>query len=243
MELRRGARVQNNLELAAANESIVMLALENSVVPRRSGLIFTHNVGFQIWEQIGQQLLAIGNSTAWWVADWLVYGEETFYDRYREAIQATSLSYQTLRNYVWVARQFELPRRHDKLSFGHHAEVAALDRPEQDYWLRKAEEQKWPRSRLRKEVRLSLRERNLEEIALGAPGDAGSEDYTESRNQDENNGDDIRQLVLLLTTWQFSEFSEAARLSQQNLEEWAVHALQAAAKDRSKATRQNGRCH
>jgi hypothetical protein len=57
-----------------------------------------------------------------------------------------------------------LSRRRDKLSFGHHAEVAALSDPEQNYWLRKAEEESWSRNRLRREVRESYRQRNREEV-------------------------------------------------------------------------------
>lgn len=44
-------------------------------------------------------------------------------------------------------------------SFGHHAEVASLPEPEQDFWLRKAEELGWSTSRLRQQVRASLAER------------------------------------------------------------------------------------
>jgi hypothetical protein len=40
-----------------------------------------------------------------------------------------------------------MSRRRDTLSFGHHAEVATLSEPEQDYWLRKAEEHRWPTAR------------------------------------------------------------------------------------------------
>ncbi|HXT90009.1 MAG TPA: LmbU family transcriptional regulator, partial [Trebonia sp.] len=108
--------------------------LGNSVIPRSSGLIFTHKVTFQTWELIGEQLFSLADSTTWWIADWLAYGETSFHDRYRDAIRWTSLKYQTLRNYAWIARRFDMSRRHDKLSFGHHAEVAALDQPEQDYW-------------------------------------------------------------------------------------------------------------
>lgn len=52
-----------------------------------------------------------------------------------------------------------MSRRRDTLSFTHHAEVAALAEPEQDFWLRKAEEHKWSVKRLRREVKSSLLER------------------------------------------------------------------------------------
>ena len=50
------------------------------------------------------------------------------------------LDYQTLRNYAWVARRFPAGRRRAGVSFAHHAEVARLPEPEQDYWLRRAED-------------------------------------------------------------------------------------------------------
>lgn len=49
--------------------------------------------------------------------------------------------------------------RRDTLSFGHHAEAAALPGPEQDFWLRKAADQDWSRNHLRREIPPSLKER------------------------------------------------------------------------------------
>ena len=70
---------------------------------------------------------------AWCLGDWLVFGEQAYAGRYRQAIERTSLDYQTLGNYAWVAKRFSLSRRRDELSFGHHSEVAALPEPEQDF--------------------------------------------------------------------------------------------------------------
>jgi hypothetical protein len=128
------------------------------IVPRK-GLLLPRQLPFQAWLSIGSQLSAVANSSAWCLGDWLAYGETAYNGRYRDAIEHTSLDYQTLRNYAWVARSFELSRRRDTLSFGHHAEVAALPEVEQDFWLRKAEELDWSRNQLRREVRASLKER------------------------------------------------------------------------------------
>ncbi|MER7056143.1 MULTISPECIES: LmbU family transcriptional regulator [unclassified Streptomyces] len=124
---------------------------------RKSGLIFPENLPERSWERIGSDLRELVNSSAWWLADWLIYGETTYgWRRYKEAIERTGLDYQTLRNYAWVARRFEHHRRRDSLSFAHHAEVTRLSPPEQDYWLRKAEQQKWSRNELRRAVRAGL---------------------------------------------------------------------------------------
>jgi hypothetical protein len=124
------------------------------------GLQLPRQISFDKWVGIGRQLSGICSSTAWCLGDWLVYGEAAFNGRYRDAIEMTSLHYQTLRNYAWVARRFSLSRRRVTLSFGHHTEVAALPESEQEYWLRKAEELAWTVKRLRHEVRTSLRERS-----------------------------------------------------------------------------------
>lgn len=135
------------------------IGLTGPVTAGKSGLVFPPSLSLRVWERIGEELRSISDSSAWWLADWLIYGETAYTGRYREAIERTGLDYQTLRNYAWVARRFEFARRRDNLSFAHHAEVASLDQPEQDYWLRRAEEQGWSRNRLRKEVRASLTER------------------------------------------------------------------------------------
>jgi hypothetical protein len=111
----------------------------------RNGLRLPHRISFDKWVGIGRHLC------------------------YREAIDQTSLDYQTLRNYAWVARKFPMSRRRGKLSFAHHAEVTALPEPEQDFWLRKAEELDWTVKQLRLEVRTSLQERSSDDNSqLGA---------------------------------------------------------------------------
>ncbi|MGW0651777.1 LmbU family transcriptional regulator, partial [Streptomyces umbrinus] len=70
------------------------------------------------------------------------------------AMERTSLDYQTLRNYAWVAGKVARSRRRPELSFQHHQEVAALPPDEQDYWLGRAVEGSWSRAELRRRLRL-----------------------------------------------------------------------------------------
>jgi hypothetical protein len=131
-------------------------------------------MSFDKWVGVGKQLSVIASSSAWCLGDWLVYGEAAFNGRYRDAVELTSLDYQTLRNYAWVARRFPMSRRRDVLSFAHHTEAAALPEPEQDFWLRKAEEHEWSVKRLRRELKASLRQRsngNDQEPSQSQPGD------------------------------------------------------------------------
>ncbi|AZM51497.1 antibiotic biosynthesis protein [Streptomyces sp. WAC 01529] len=132
--------------------------------PRRAGgaesrreQVLTTNVGlhipiglaFEEWERAGRQLSGLLNSSSWWLGDWLVYGKDHYADRYELGIRAAGLQYQTLRNYAWVSRRFEVERRRHALSFQHHAELASLHVEEQDAWLDRAERMKWSTKQLR----------------------------------------------------------------------------------------------
>lgn len=138
---------------------LVLSSVGNQANVRKSGMVFPRNLPERSWERIGTSLRELTNSSAWWLGDWLVFGESTYgLRRYREAIERTGLDYQTLRNYAWVARRFEQHRRRDGLSFAHHAEVTRLSPPEQDHWLDRAEQRKWSRNELRRAVRAGLAE-------------------------------------------------------------------------------------
>jgi hypothetical protein len=126
---------------------------ENQILTTRVGLKIPAVVSFDTWERTGIQISQVADSSAWCLGDWLVYGQQEYADRHRRAIEIAGLDYQTLRNYAWVARRFELWRRREKLSFQHHAEVAALEPDRQDYWLDRAEESGWSRNQLRRKVR------------------------------------------------------------------------------------------
>jgi hypothetical protein len=196
-------------------------------------MVFTSKVSLDTWEQIGRQLLSFSDSVSWWIADWLVYGESEFQDRYEEAIKRTSLSYQTLRNYTWVAREFPPARRRESLSFSHHTELVALDQPEQDYWLRKAEEHNWSRNRLRAEVRRSLRVRQNGDFEEDGAHILSSDDHDaracEAAAVDADGILDSRHLHLYLSAEEFAQCEKAAKSTKQPVAVWAARTLKIAA--------------
>lgn len=125
-----------------------------TVQATRVGLRFPGQVlEFGYWKEIGVRIARTADSTAWCLGDWLVYGESRYADRYRQAIEAVGLNYQTLRNYAWVARRFPVSRRRDTLTFYHHMEVARLPAGEQDRWLSRATEQGWSVRQLRRQLK------------------------------------------------------------------------------------------
>ncbi|HTE59386.1 MAG TPA: LmbU family transcriptional regulator [Solirubrobacteraceae bacterium] len=173
------------------------------VTPR--GLQLAPGIEFDAWTAIGRRVAIIANASAWCLGDWLVYGERAFPARYKTALAATSLDYQTLRNYAWVARRFEVSRRRDNLSLQHHAEVAALPEPEQDLWLHRAERSHWSRNELRRRVGAARRasRRGIPDSAVRV-----SVEVTRTREQ---------------------RWREAADAAHQTLPEWIATAVDAAA--------------
>jgi hypothetical protein len=191
--------------------------LDSGKIPR-TGLQLPYRLPFDAWVDVGKRLAAVVNSSAWCLGDWLVYGEVNFTGRYREAIERTSLDYQTLRNYAWVARKFSLQRRREKLSFGHHAEVAALPEPEQEYWLRKAEELGWSRNQTRHEIRTSLRERN----AAGTQQEDRVEEPPDAPGGTPGDEAPVLTIRMKLTQDQLEQYQNAANRAGCSIEDWAM---------------------
>lgn len=209
------ARPRSALSRPVAGAPVVVGPGER-VMLSGTGLQLPRKLPFERWLSIGRQLSAVCTSAAWCLGDWLVFGEQAYAGRYRQAIERTSLDYQTLRNYAWVARRFAMSRRRDTLSFGHHAEVAALPEPEQDFWLRKAEEDRWPVKQLRRQVRASLAERSAGQDDRSGPG-RGRHDGV------------VLSLQIRISPGQLATCRAAADRANLSIEAWTVLALEHAA--------------
>jgi hypothetical protein len=207
----------------------------HSPATSRSSLQLPNKLTLERWVSIGRDLASTTSSTAWWLGDWLIYGETVFTGRYRNAIEQTSLDYKTLRNYAWVARKFPQNRRHETLSFGHHAEVAGLVTPEQDFWLRKAETLVWSRNELRQSVRESLREREEAPMSENAGETSGAHDYALRPEcvtfpPHEATNAPIEQLSVRLTHDQLETIRQAASSARLSIDTWATQILEEAAR-------------
>jgi hypothetical protein len=193
----------------------------------RTSLHLPHKLTLERWIGIGRDLSTTTSSAAWWLGDWLIYGEAAFTGRYRNAIEQTSLDYKTLRNYAWVARRFPQDRRHEALSFGHHAEVAALAPPEQDFWLRKAATLSWSRNELRRVVRESLRERDeppMAPVRNEAP-DAIAPQRLPLLPHEAAEHPPVEQLSVQLTQQQLAAIRQAADCAHVPVDTWAARIL------------------
>jgi hypothetical protein len=119
-----------------------------TVKPSRTSIGFDPLLPFETWKELGPRIATYATASAWWLGDWLTFGRMKYGRRYKEAIAATGLDYQTLRNYAVVARRFTPSRRRDTLSFQHHAEVCALSDDDQELWLDLAALRGWSKREL-----------------------------------------------------------------------------------------------
>jgi hypothetical protein len=142
------------------------LAVKGRVVPTVVGLTLDELLSFEDWKGIGRRVVKLGNASAWWLGDWIAFGQRKYGRRYKEALLITGLEYQTLRNYASIARRFEPERRRNDLSFQHHAEVATLSDSEQDRWLALAAGNHWSRNELRRRLTEKLKTRALRDIEV-----------------------------------------------------------------------------
>ncbi|MFH8881643.1 LmbU family transcriptional regulator [Streptomyces californicus] len=177
----------------------------DGVLATRVGLRIPAGLEYEVWERAGQRIARVADSSAWCLGDWIIYGETRYTDRYRRAVKAAGLDYQTIRNYAWVARRFDHGRRRSALSFQHHAEVAAMEPEQQDYWLDQAKRFGWSRNELRRNIRAARQ------------GKAGPAAVPETLPR-------IKASPERLQRWRL-----AAERSGSTLEEWIAARLDAAA--------------
>lgn len=121
----------------------------------RAGLVIHGQPTLDQWLECGQLLVGMANSLQWAIGDWINHGKERadWGEKYAQALDAFQLEYKYLCNISYVAREFDISRRREQLSFSHHQEVASLDHATQDKLLDKAEQEHMSRDELRDEKR------------------------------------------------------------------------------------------
>ena len=141
-----------------------------------TGLQFHHELSYDEWDDLGKKIAPIGKSIGFIIGDWINFGETTYGDKYKEALTATGIAYQTLANYSYVARKVEFSLRKENLDWYQHATVAKLKTPEEkQHWLEMAEKHNLSVRRLRKSINFG-RLATQEEVQ-GDPADRGHVTY------------------------------------------------------------------
>jgi hypothetical protein len=123
------------------------------------------DMSFAEWLEYGRRLGVMGRSAGWWIGDWLTYGNHVFGERYVRASRITGYDSQTLMNMAYVASRFDASRRRGRLSWSHHAEIAAMEPDEQDHWLERAETDRLSVRCLREAIRRERLRRKAEDEA------------------------------------------------------------------------------
>jgi hypothetical protein len=113
----------------------------------------SEDLGQPEWLATGRRLGAIGRCSQWWIGDWIRYGTARWGEKYAEAARVTGYDVASLRNMAWVAAQFDLSLRSDKLSWSHHVLLAPLGADEQRHWIEKAADERLSVADLRLELR------------------------------------------------------------------------------------------
>lgn len=182
-----------------------MPKLGDGVRTTPTSLQLSDDLSFESWKQVGSSLCLVHKASAWWVGDWLRFGERSYGRRYKEAAEITGLDYQTLRNYAWVSSRLPMSRRRDKLSFQHHAEVASREPEDQEFWLSTAANLEWSRSEMRRRMKAG-RQRMAAQAAAT-----------------------MRVISLTVAVERQALWLDAAKRSSLTLEEWILQCLDDAA--------------
>lgn len=137
-----------------------------------TGIQFNEDLSFEEWDSLGQKLAPLGRSIGFVIGDWINYGEGRYGQKYDEALTRTGLTYQTLRDFSYVARKIEMSLRNDNLDFSQHRVVAKLKTPEEkQHWLDMADRHDMSVRRLRKSINFGRLA--TEEEVQGDPADRG----------------------------------------------------------------------
>jgi hypothetical protein len=159
--------------------------------PVVTAVAWTPQDGLTITEWItqGRRLGAIGRSVAWWIGDWVNFGNQKFGEKYSRAARITGYDVQSLMNMAYVASRFSGERRREQLSWSHHAELAGLEPGDQDAWLDRAELKRISVHGLREELRTWRAKRKAAaagEAVAPAEKNADNAENTENIESTEN---------------------------------------------------------
>lgn len=114
------------------------------------------------WVKHGEQIYGRAKAVTWQLADWAAYGDKEW-GALKEFCDLHDYNYDSLRVYASTANRVKLLNRLNTLSFAHHSEVASLPEREQRKWLKIANDEKLPVSKLRERIRTAKGEHNAKD--------------------------------------------------------------------------------
>jgi hypothetical protein len=125
---------------------------QDKVSLKPNGIIIERDLTFNEYQDMAQKLEWMESGVQWWLGDCANYGEDHYHEDYVQAFQETR-AIQTVYNYAYVARKFDISRRREALTFSHHAECAGLEPEIADEFLYQAEFHGWSIRELRDAIK------------------------------------------------------------------------------------------
>ena len=118
-----------------------------------TALTMPNNLMCVEWHALGDELLGAWIPNPWHLGDLLAYGQRRFDGLCGDRLTTRQRS--CLEGFARVAERFDVDRRRESLTYGHHAAVTAMSDPMQAYWLDRAECQEWAVGELRAAINRS----------------------------------------------------------------------------------------
>lgn len=121
------------------------------------GLSLPATETFDDWTALGRRLCMSARAVNWLIGDWLIEGSERFGEQAREeAIAIFRSDVQRFDPIVKTCRRFPPDRRHQALTFGHHAAVSEIPEDQAEKLLVEAERERVTVSMLKAQVRVMM---------------------------------------------------------------------------------------
>jgi len=135
---------------AEPSEGLKLLAaLEASGAITNTSLTLPPHIPYSQCEALAAMFGQLHRTSAWLIGDLLNHIERVYGETYAQAAEVTGLSKGALMNYTSVCSHIPRSRRRATVPFSTHMEVAYLDPPEQERWLKEADTNKWTKEELR----------------------------------------------------------------------------------------------
>jgi hypothetical protein len=163
-----GAAVSDRVPIRSPESPRALVALPQGLLPSEmfgpTRLVLPANLPYEAWDAIGNLLAHMHGALQWWWSDWILAGLDAHGEEAPSAQALTDRQYGTIANWIYVGRMFEPSRRREKLTWGHHYEVARFKLPGhtktaplpdvklQDKWLDLAEQHEWSVRQLREQI-------------------------------------------------------------------------------------------
>ena len=174
----------------AVLETLALLDRAGVLTP--TSLALEADLSLEEFTALGVALDRLHDSSNWWIADWLLIGEQRFGENLAQAAAALQRSERTLQNYAWVASHVAPSRRREALSFTHHVLVAPFDPAEQTRWLEQAEREGWSSRELGERIEAgrtltpvldvqTIVDRTAQRLSRRLPEEAGVRDHRPPR--------------------------------------------------------------